>query len=300
MKKESKWVFITPEIAAKYLERNYKGNRKLSQRRVDYFVQLLRDGLFRTTHQGIGFDKDGNLIDGQHRLWAIVESGIGAEMQVTAGLDAAHYIFPAIDIPDRRAMHVLIEESQLLTAPVSALMNRLSTSRRPDNVKDGVNCLRAPMEELFSYQHSTQRRKGVNQEMVGAVLIRYATAQSSAVRSWIGMQLGALLSRNYHDMSPSVMALNKSIEDQLGASKRATSGVDMLKAWKAFDHKRKDATRVLIRDAEELLSNMRRAVRSVWPSAPVLLPDEVKAIKVRSLSTARKSRASKGVEQASA
>jgi hypothetical protein len=35
------------------------------------------EGRFQVTHQGIGFDEDGQLTDGQHRLQGIVNSGVG-------------------------------------------------------------------------------------------------------------------------------------------------------------------------------------------------------------------------------
>ena len=72
---------ITPIIATQWLENN-EGNRRLNW---NYIAQLARDmkaGCFVCTHQGIAFDNQGRLIDGQHRLWAIVEAGVLARMRV--------------------------------------------------------------------------------------------------------------------------------------------------------------------------------------------------------------------------
>ena len=41
---------------------------------VERLTDTLRDGEFRTTHQGIAFDERGQLVDGQNRLSAIVEA----------------------------------------------------------------------------------------------------------------------------------------------------------------------------------------------------------------------------------
>jgi hypothetical protein len=79
----SRW--ITPATAKLWLEKNETG-RPLSRLRVAKYVHVLRDDRWRHTHQGVAFNPDGGLLDGQHRLTAIVESGISARMQVSFGV----------------------------------------------------------------------------------------------------------------------------------------------------------------------------------------------------------------------
>ena len=79
---------VTPSMAAKWLERNTK-NRRLSLPRVNAIAADIMNNSFVTTHQGIAFDEDGNLLDGQHRLHAIVNSNIPVELLVTTGLPAS-------------------------------------------------------------------------------------------------------------------------------------------------------------------------------------------------------------------
>jgi len=88
-----KWT-VTPELALKWLETN-DNNRPVSQARVQQLAKDMTDGVFELTHQGIAFDSAGLLIDGQHRLWAVVESKKTVEMFVGFGLDRSevvHYI----------------------------------------------------------------------------------------------------------------------------------------------------------------------------------------------------------------
>jgi hypothetical protein len=47
----------------------------------------LRDGSWQVTHQGIAIDTEGNLLDGQHRLYAVIESGVSVSMTVSRGVD---------------------------------------------------------------------------------------------------------------------------------------------------------------------------------------------------------------------
>jgi len=76
---------ITPAIAARMLESNTH-NRSLQQRLVSQYARDMLAGNWREHHQGIAFDIDGVLCDGQHRLHAIVESGVSVFMLVSRGL----------------------------------------------------------------------------------------------------------------------------------------------------------------------------------------------------------------------
>jgi hypothetical protein len=76
---------ITPKRSEQYLDM-YGGNRAIRQSNVDRFVALIRNGKFRTTHQGLAFHEAGHLVDGQHRLWAIIEAQKAVEMWVARGL----------------------------------------------------------------------------------------------------------------------------------------------------------------------------------------------------------------------
>lgn len=81
----SEVLMITPEAAAEMLRKNSR-NRALMLSHVQSLASQMKAGQFRTTHQGIAFLEDGTLADGQHRLAAIVMSGVTVKMMVTVGL----------------------------------------------------------------------------------------------------------------------------------------------------------------------------------------------------------------------
>jgi hypothetical protein len=72
---------VSPELATRWLEGNTH-NRPLRQTIVDRFARDMQAGRWQLTHQGIAFDVDGVLIDGQHRLWAIVMSTVTVPLRV--------------------------------------------------------------------------------------------------------------------------------------------------------------------------------------------------------------------------
>lgn len=80
------WGWITPALAASYLVANTMNPRPISPLTVERYVKEMKDGSWTTHHQGIAFDREGKLIDGQHRLTAIVETGMSFYMPVTFNL----------------------------------------------------------------------------------------------------------------------------------------------------------------------------------------------------------------------
>lgn len=79
---------ITPAIAEAFL--NTMGhNRKLSTRNVTNLAEQMRDGLWKYDGSPIRFNEEGQLIDGQHRMWALIEAEYSAEFLVLTGIEQA-------------------------------------------------------------------------------------------------------------------------------------------------------------------------------------------------------------------
>ena len=78
---------IGPEIAEQYIEGMSK-NRNISQRDVESLARAMKQGLWREdAGDPIRLNSDGQMIDGQHRMWAIVESGCEFSFLVIRGID---------------------------------------------------------------------------------------------------------------------------------------------------------------------------------------------------------------------
>jgi hypothetical protein len=97
---------VTPKMAAEILARFNQGNRKVSPFGVSRLRGAMADGMFRTTHQGIAFDRNGALRDGAHRLVAIVESGKAQTLMVSFGLEPE--AMQVIDIGRRRTFRDIL------------------------------------------------------------------------------------------------------------------------------------------------------------------------------------------------
>lgn len=76
---------ITPEYARQILEHNTK-NRKPRTGLVAQYARAMERNDWKLTHQGIAINCDGTLLDGQHRLLAVISSGVTVRMLVTRGV----------------------------------------------------------------------------------------------------------------------------------------------------------------------------------------------------------------------
>lgn len=89
---EFTFVLITPEWAAATIneldQRLAKGEfrqRSPRWRAILRYAQDMRGGNWQVTHQGIAFDERGDMIDGQNRVRAVMESGVAVWMVVSMG-----------------------------------------------------------------------------------------------------------------------------------------------------------------------------------------------------------------------
>lgn len=110
---------ITPEIAKEYLGHNIGRNRTIHTKVANKYARDMVNGSFATTHQGIAFDTNGKLIDGQHRLVAVMISGKPMTCLVTRGVDAKAMAF--IDRGTSRS----VRDCLVISNPGSDMVSRV-------------------------------------------------------------------------------------------------------------------------------------------------------------------------------
>ena len=81
---------VGPNTANVWLKNNGK-NRNVNQSYVARYAQMMEDGDWVLSPDAIAFDKMGNLLNGQHRLLAIVKSGTSQKFYVAKGLDSKSF-----------------------------------------------------------------------------------------------------------------------------------------------------------------------------------------------------------------
>ena len=76
---------ITPVVATEMLKKNLN-NRKVSENHVRFLAEEMRNGNWLFDGQPLRFDEDNVLIDGQHRLNAIIKSQTSQNLLIVTGL----------------------------------------------------------------------------------------------------------------------------------------------------------------------------------------------------------------------
>ena len=122
---------ISPSRAAEMLDANTT-NRPLSRAVVRSFADAMRRGDWVVTHQGIAFDVNGVLVDGQHRLAAIIEADMPVEVTVFTEVDEG--TFDVLDTGKRRnAADVLAIEGEKSSTMLAAMVRTIWLyENRPD------------------------------------------------------------------------------------------------------------------------------------------------------------------------
>lgn len=113
-------VDLTPALAKKILEEKNVRNRPIRDSHVDTLVQAMTEGSWRLNGDTISIGKT-TLIDGQHRLWAVVMSGVTVPALIVEGLDDD--VFDTKDVGRRRtAADTLAVRGEKNTARMAATL----------------------------------------------------------------------------------------------------------------------------------------------------------------------------------
>ena len=92
------WIDIDPRLAVTLLRRNRPGaNRKVDPGTSFFYGRQMAGGDWKATGQGLLFDRNGHLIDGQHRLYAILLSSTTVRMFVLTEIEAIPNLFAYVD-----------------------------------------------------------------------------------------------------------------------------------------------------------------------------------------------------------
>lgn len=144
-----KYVVITPEMADLWLTHcNPSSNRILSDTFYDRYAKAMASGAWKTTHQGIAFDKNGMLLDGQHRLMGIKISGVSIEMLVIPNCNAE--TFDVLDAGNRRqAAQLLKVPHRVIVAAAARIIGQMYKMWDPVTLFDGFYDTRASTSDIL-------------------------------------------------------------------------------------------------------------------------------------------------------
>lgn len=124
---------ITPEKAARLLGQNTK-NRTLNEATVDVYAQAIKRGEWKLNGEAIKIAKNGRLLDGQHRLKAVIKANTPITTYIIEDLEDD--AFDTIDIGrTRRASDVLSIAGETNVRALAAAARAVVMLRKQDVLK---------------------------------------------------------------------------------------------------------------------------------------------------------------------
>ncbi len=146
-------VKVTPEIATDWLDnRNLSENRPFNNRSVsthivDKYAEIMADGRWMLTHQGIAFDREGWLVDGQHRLKAVIVSGVAVELLVTPDCDPG--TFAVLDTGFSRQASQLIPVNGGVISPAARIVGTVTGAWPMRSITAGIYDTQATNDQIL-------------------------------------------------------------------------------------------------------------------------------------------------------
>jgi hypothetical protein len=249
---------ITPDLAAEFLKRN-TGNRAVRKRAVDQYADDLRRGDWKLTHQGVAISQAGRLLDGQHRLSAIVQSGITAQMVVALDVPDDAYLVMDRGKP-RQLRDALGVDGRIVDA--CAYIARLHGAHcvEPHLAEEIVlQCGDAVLQMLAACGTTAKGRTSA------AIKAAAALRLMQGHKAYVLEQWRAFVLSDFDAMSPTIKAFYRQVVDvpqQTGNAKDQNARA--ARAWVAFDPGKKNLNKIQINNIENQLSEMRAVWRPSW------------------------------------
>lgn len=258
--------FVTPAAARALLDKLDPAQRRVRPTKVQAFETLLRRGEFATTHQGILVSESGTLLDGQHRLHAIVNTGIGANLFVGRGASVS--MIQNVDGGTPRT-----DADRLgLSSCAIAVINMFTTFVRPHytitpDLKQKVHQVAHDRIATLHGFAPTRKRNVTTAPVRAAAVLLMAYAKK---RPYVLEQYRALSLQDYASMSAGVSEFNRQLMNgvQGGKATDNTQGAFM-RAWFALDPERAEAQKIIIRDPAIMRERITAEIYKQFPALQV-------------------------------
>lgn len=206
---KSEIITVSPEMAKQWLSK-VKVNRKMRIKYVDFLSEEIKKGRFIYTGDPIRFDIEGYLIDGQHRLSAIIQSNIPVTLSVIEGLSPDS--FYKIDTGISRSLSDTTGISQKLVEIYGVLLDVARGSATFRKSSNDLLMLHHHLGAigLLILQNSYNRKFYASAPMKAATVLSIKTGQP---KEFVLKLYRNLVTHQYSDIPPVAEVLTRRYED---------------------------------------------------------------------------------------
>lgn len=146
---------ISPEYAQQILNSKNNNNRPIKRTNLNRLVKAIDNDEWQVTNQGIAFDPEGNLLDGQHRLLAIVKTGQTLKIMVARNMNPE--IFNVVDTGTARMASDILHISGCgnnSKEKAAAIKNYIFYTKYPSGSWSGHNITKPSHYEILEEYNS--------------------------------------------------------------------------------------------------------------------------------------------------
>lgn len=244
----SKTILITPQLAEEWLLTMDKIQRPLKKSHVNFLAREMSNGKWGLTGESIKFSEDGTLIDGQHRLHAVKQSGESVRMLVVNGIkvDNYHKMDSGINRSSGDTLSAYGYKNSVTLASVAKFvisyemaerLNRKNIVRLKISNDDVINWVKTSgitNRDLLEAQAASKEFRAIRKvEMAALRYIYRKINKEKADKFWTCLSTGLGLDRK----SPVYILRNRLIKDLASLEKlRGEYRVALInKTWNAFN-----------------------------------------------------------------
>lgn len=241
-------LLITPAMARFWLDNlNYGDNRPISRSRVAYYVRQVKAGRWVLNGQPIIFDSEPRLLNGQHRLSAIVEANKAIHCDIRTGI--ATDAFTTMDQGWGRSGGQVLGMRGLKNATARAAVCRalyiweVNNGKlkgygkvSPDELLLVNDCYPDEVDEATAYV-VTQAAKGVPMPrgLMGLSHILFHRARPRKAGEFFEVLAEGLTTTKGH---PALVMRNRLIQDKMRDRTMPDDAIwcALVRAWNTYDH----------------------------------------------------------------
>jgi hypothetical protein len=191
----TKPMIITPEVAKSILENHNKKNRKISNDDIIRLAREINSDSFLLSGDSVTFDKEGQLISGQHRLAACVKANRAIEVLVGFGFDdkvraITDLTRPKSGLSDRKMiMGIDMRTDSMQALDFFIKRRRIQRQISPKVREEFYEYYRKDMEEVANLMSGCRFRHG---SIRAAILTAWCNLDKGLVARFIKVFSGGL------------------------------------------------------------------------------------------------------------
>lgn len=177
-------IMVTPSIAEELLKKNI-GNRKLNEKRVSSYARDMKSHDWYAMPDGltITVDREWHILNGQHRLKAIIRSDTPTEMYFCQKDIDGTAATVVTDIGFNRNLSMLMKLSTWESATISSVIQLGSALAARITVADCDKFINKLTEKEREFIHTlgTQNKKGITAAVRAGFFYRYVETNSDEI-----------------------------------------------------------------------------------------------------------------------